>query len=139
MRSYLDTPPCGGESRMSKAVIDVIDERRRQVQQEGWDESHDDQHLTGEMATAAACYAMSPEERDGRLEVGTTVLENYWSWDWSWWKPTDRRRDLVKAGALVLAEIERLDRAEARKTEPVSLALLDDMDHEYRLQQETDK
>ena len=30
---------------------------------------------------------------------------------WRRWKPTDRRRDLVKAGALILAEIERLDRA----------------------------
>lgn len=38
-----------------------------------------------------------------------------WPWDESWWKPTNRRRDLVKAGALILAEIERLDRAEAPK------------------------
>jgi hypothetical protein len=34
-----------------------------------------------------------------------------WPWDRKWWKPTDRRRDLVKAAALILAEIERLDRA----------------------------
>jgi hypothetical protein len=31
-------------------------------------------------------------------------------WDWSWFKPTTPRRDLVKAGALIVAEIERLDR-----------------------------
>ena len=35
-----------------------------------------------------------------------------WPWVRRWWKPTDRRRDLVKAGALILAEIERLDRIE---------------------------
>jgi hypothetical protein len=34
-----------------------------------------------------------------------------------WWKPTNRRRDLVKAGALILAEIERLDRAAGIKVE----------------------
>ena len=33
------------------------------------------------------------------------------------WQPTTSRRDLVKAGALVLAEIERLDRAAAPKPE----------------------
>jgi hypothetical protein len=34
-----------------------------------------------------------------------------WPWSQDWWKPTNPRRDLVKAGALIAAEIERLDRA----------------------------
>jgi hypothetical protein len=34
-----------------------------------------------------------------------------WPWLSKWWKPKDRRRDLVRAAALVIAEIERLDRA----------------------------
>lgn len=34
-----------------------------------------------------------------------------WPWHRVWWKPSTRRRNLVKAGALILAEIERLDRA----------------------------
>jgi hypothetical protein len=38
------------------------------------------------------------------------------SWGAHWLKDTAPRRDLVKAGALILAEIERLDRAEARQT-----------------------
>ncbi|GAG33310.1 unnamed protein product, partial [marine sediment metagenome] len=37
-----------------------------------------------------------------------------WPWDPSWWKPTDERRNLEKAGALIVAELERLDRLEAR-------------------------
>ena len=36
----------------------------------------------------------------------------------AWFKPTTPRRDLVKAGALIIAEIERLDRA----TPPADLA-----------------
>jgi hypothetical protein len=42
------------------------------------------------------------------------VLEWLWPWSVQWWKPKDRRRDLVRAGALIVAEIERLDRAAAR-------------------------
>lgn len=34
-----------------------------------------------------------------------------WPWDDVWWKPKDPRTNLVKAGALILAEIERMDRS----------------------------
>lgn len=40
-----------------------------------------------------------------------TVVPRGWPWGSSWWKPKDPRRDLVRAGALILAEIERIDRA----------------------------
>lgn len=84
---------------VSKAAADVLAERRRQVEVEGWTPSHDDEHTDGEMAVAAGCYAM---------DSGA-----YWpmSWDYGWWKPKDRRQNLVRAGALIIAEIERLDRA----------------------------
>lgn len=85
----------------------VAAERQRQVEAEGWTAEHDDQHRTGQMADAAARYAVAgggtfPDERTAFL----------WPWAGSWWKPGDKRRNLVKAGALILAEIERLDRAE---------------------------
>ena len=80
-------------------VIDeVVAERKRQIEKEGWSAEHDDEHSDGEMAWAAASYAMGSNR--------------FWPWDIKWWKPTDRRRDLVKAGALIVAEIERLDRSE---------------------------
>lgn len=94
--------------RITKAADDVLAERQRQIQQEGWTEEHDDQHREGEMANAAATYAMTPDRRS--IGVGEDVLDYLWPWSADWWKPTDRRRDLVKAGALILAEIERLDR-----------------------------
>jgi hypothetical protein len=37
--------------------------------------------------------------------------EDLWPWHDDWWKPKDRRRDLIRAAALIVAEIERLDRA----------------------------
>lgn len=41
-----------------------------------------------------------------------------WPWDEQWWKPSTARRDMVKACALGLAEIERLDRAAATQGGP---------------------
>lgn len=42
------------------------------------------------------------------------------SWAKSWLKPKDRRRDLIRAAALIIAEIERLDRAALTKGVPVT-------------------
>ncbi|MNC99215.1 hypothetical protein D3C83_174210 [compost metagenome] len=64
------------------------------------------------MAGAAACYAIYRSHLDPVELMGEGTLEMSWPWEGCWWKPTGRRRDLVKAGALILAEIERLDRAE---------------------------
>ncbi|HID9945579.1 TPA: hypothetical protein ACXJMC_002673 [Pseudomonas aeruginosa] len=93
-----------------QAWIDVLAERRRQVEAEGWTPEHDDEHDNGEMARAAACYALagSSAPNDGTAALLVSLA---WPWDQQWWKPTSARRDLVKACALALAEIERLDRA----------------------------
>lgn len=95
----------------NRAARDVLAERRRQVETEGWTPERDDMHGDGQMAVAAGYYALScgyPYERDighgGRTPA-------YWPWAPSWWKPKDKRSNLVKAGALILAEIERIDRA----------------------------
>lgn len=90
-------------------------ERERQEDAEGWTPAHDDQHKAGELAGAAACYAMQTLNISGtdlRSRVMTTIRD-LWPWAGVWWKPTDRRRNLVKAGALIAAEIDRLDRATA--------------------------
>lgn len=95
---------------MSKALEDIVAERRRQVEVEGWTAEHDDKHARGEMAIAAACYALETVASDKVRESDT--VPKIWPWDAEWWKPTYRRRDLVKAGALIVAEIERMDRAQ---------------------------
>lgn len=96
--------------QVPQAWLDVQAERRRQITAEGWTPEHDDQHSRGQMARAAACYALagSSAPNDGTAALLVSLA---WPWDQQWWKPTSARRDLVKAGALVLAEIERLDRA----------------------------
>ncbi|MFU2567468.1 hypothetical protein ACM7OO_23360, partial [Pseudomonas aeruginosa] len=97
-------------TEVPQAWLDVQAERRRQVEAEGWTPEHDDAHSYGQMARAAACYALagSSAPNDGTAALLVSLA---WPWDEQWWKPTSTRRDLVKACALALAEIERLDRA----------------------------
>ena len=82
-------------------------ERARQQSVEGYTPEHDDEHGAGELAGAAACYAlwgvMHWAARQG--------AKDFWPWSLDHWKPGDHRDNLVKAGALILAEIERLYRA----------------------------
>lgn len=98
----------------NQAILDIELERARQQLVEGWTCEHDDAHDGGEMAIAAACYAA---HHDGDEDTPRWSLLRWWPWDAKWFKPTDRRRDLVKAGALIVAEIERLDRAAAKQVE----------------------
>lgn len=92
---------------VNKAALDVMAERNRQIAKEGWTPEHDDEHEDGQLAAAAAAYAVASAAHGAFHESLPPAL---WPWSSKWWKPSDRRRMLVKAGALILAEIERLDR-----------------------------
>lgn len=104
--------------RLTKALADVADERQRQIAREGWTEEHDDAHRRGELSFAAACYAANaatdlrtpPRSEAIRLKCSAIPPYHMWPWDISWWKPRSPREDLVRAAALILAEIERIDR-----------------------------
>lgn len=86
------------------AILDVASERQRQMSIEGWTSEHDDAYQNSELADAAACYAINAHNQGFSTPA-------HWPWDPEWWKQSGARRDLVKAGALILAEIERIDRA----------------------------
>lgn len=94
---------------MTKAAADVLAERKRQIEAEGWAPEHDDSHNDCQLAAAAACYAVCADETHLRRFTYDGV--RVWPWSLGWWKPSSYRRNLVKAAALLLAEIERLDRA----------------------------
>lgn len=94
------------EAPQVAAARDVLAERQRQISVEGWTPEHDDEHADYKLSSAAGCYAMFT------LAYPAGDPASFWPWDKSWWKPSaDQRRNLIKAGALILAEIERLDRA----------------------------
>lgn len=88
----------------------IATERIRQIVSEGWTAEHDDRHYEGNIALAGATYALhacsqiqSPDDIHG--------VPAEWPWDDKWWKPSiSPIRNLVKAGALIAAEIDRLQR-----------------------------
>lgn len=101
--------------RLPEAALDVLAERQRQISAEGWTPEHDDEHDDGCLARAAASYALMAASRasnhPGIVQMLTQMAAQAWPWEPAWFKPSTSSRDLVKAGALVLAERERMDRA----------------------------
>lgn len=100
---------------------EIAAERRRQIESEGWTPEHDDAYTDGALAVAAALYAFQAST-DATHSHGVALARRgsclpQWPWAADWWKPTTRRRDLVKAGALIAAEIDRLDRMEGQNDE----------------------
>lgn len=92
---------------MEKTGIELIaEERKRQIEVEGWTPEHDSNHNCGQLSDAAICYAMRGYWKK-RLSTWFAVI---WPFGIEWYKPSenDRVRDLVKAGALIAAEIDRL-------------------------------
>lgn len=94
----------------SGAERDVLVERRRQKSEEGWTLEHDDEHVNGEMASAAAAYAIGGNTGIAPATIRDHLHAALWPWSPEWWKPRSNRRNLVRAAALIIAEIERIDR-----------------------------
>lgn len=128
---HTDGSPCGWmeddlcslchDLMASDAVLDIAEERARQMQVEGWTPEHDDQLNQFQLTTLAGHYVeharVTDETRRRRERRGPTALH---ASALKWFKPTDRRRDLVKAAALIVAEIERLDRMQEREGGPAA-------------------
>jgi len=112
------TEEAEGETNASEGVRRIAAERQRQIEEEGWTAEHDDEHTLGEMADAAACYATIAADICNDICHGlspTLGPPQQWPWNAGWWKPSaDRIRNLEKAGALIAAEIDRLERAVPR-------------------------
>lgn len=81
-------------------------ERHRQIMEEGFDPQHDDTHVEGELRWAMYCYAIRNSSNSNPPQG--------WPWDVASWKPSPLEvQNLVKAGALIAAEIDRLLRLQA--------------------------
>ena len=96
------------ESTRPHGVELIERERQRQMAVEKWTPEHDDEHVRGELLDAGLSYVLSA------INVGHPAMltpPSEWPWDEVSWKPSgDVVCDLVKAGALIAAEIDRLQR-----------------------------
>lgn len=80
----------------------IQQERQRQKEVEGWTSEHDSHHVNGELKNAALCYWGYGSMWDDEDIVGL------WPWELSWWKPNSNRiKNKIKAGALLMAENDR--------------------------------
>ncbi|MGG3810913.1 DUF3850 domain-containing protein [Methylorubrum rhodesianum] len=114
-------PEAPSDAGWSQAARDVLAERRRQVAAEGYSFEHDDNHARGELAAAAACYALPLAVYTGCLApfpprgtLGLKLANHVWPWAPGSFRRKSRREDLIRAAALLIAEVERLDRLEVR-------------------------
>ena len=88
--------------------IELIKSERKRQLQEGYTNEHDDCETSNQLSNAAIVYACAEQSRD--------QVTNFWQWDVKSWKPASedtidgRIRNLTKAGALICAEIDRLER-----------------------------
>jgi hypothetical protein len=99
--------------RLSAGARDVIAERLGQQKREGFTSQRDDGYVYDELTNAAIAYVLSAQSPTLR-EFRPIGVPSVWpdNWDEKWFKPVGPRRDLVKAAALLIAEVDRLDRAE---------------------------
>ena len=95
-------------------IDDITTERQRQIEEENHHPAGDDLYTNNQLVTGA----ISLLEHDLTNYVVSYIKPNNteyrvparWPWGHSSWKPKDHRRNLVRAAALIVAEIERLDR-----------------------------
>lgn len=108
----------------------IAAERQRQISEEGWTPEHDEQHDAGELVMAACAYAsyavevrlyrrviltneirfVDPFPKEWRDKRKSKLGDTYQSFETL--SSTDRIDLLTKAGALIAAEIDRLQRSE---------------------------
>lgn len=98
VKKYKLTPP---SEKMSGIEL-IAEERARQVEKEGYSHWHDLNHPTESFCRAAIAYALA--------DIDSEKAKEYWpaSWTEGMYKPKDIRRNLVRAGALIAAAIDRL-------------------------------
>lgn len=97
----------------SGAIREIAAERQRQIDREGWDQEHDNEHPAGSLAGAGMCYAQNAVGQLGKPYSPVRGLPAFWPWDAADWKPKDARRDLVRAAALIAAELDRMSRSDS--------------------------
>lgn len=97
------------EEFVSSGCKSIEEERKRQIEVEHYTVEHDKNELIENLIWAATAYA--------------TGCRRFWPWDIKCYKPGDLsikgvRKDLVRAGALIAAAIDKIDRGETAELEP---------------------
>jgi len=99
------------ETKKKSGAELIADERRRQIEAEGFTVEHDQQWTKAQLARAGREYVTCYIGQAAGFQPIKKWVAMYWPWAPEWWKPSDDPiRNLVKAGALLAAEIDRVNR-----------------------------
>jgi hypothetical protein len=102
--------------QLARVLHEIEQERRCQIASKGHTAKSDDGLEGGELARIAGVYALHAGMELARLRWPSwSVLRHFWPRELPNFKPRNPRRNLVMAAALLVAEIERLDRAHANE------------------------
>lgn len=78
----------------------ISEERKRQIEEEGYDEFMDSFRKPNDLTKASICYLKA------NLMPFGDIIEDF-PWDSLFFTPKDKLRNLVRAGALIAAEIDK--------------------------------
>ena len=105
------------EVKITNGLDVIAAERQRQISEKGYTPEHDDEHDLGELGLAAALYAlpydtkMAHEPLLNQVDFINLQITLETGCNWRLAPEPDPIRRLAKAGALIVAEIERRQRA----------------------------
>lgn len=102
-------PPTPPEPPPLTGAMLIAKERERQMTEEGFDAQHDDKYINGELARLAACYTSTKTLYEMNY-VGVDLAINAIQPKMALKRSNDTTRQLIKAGALIAAEIDRRQR-----------------------------
>ena len=97
-------------------TLELIKEERERQIKKGFDSQHDDQEVYGELAMGAIVRAMPDNYRDVPIVSNAFLRDNltlgkvFWPYREGYKPSPYRKEELIKAAAMLVAEIERLDR-----------------------------
>ncbi len=101
---------------MKSGIEQMAEERAAHQSREGFDDARDDRYDPAVLLHAGMSYLMHAAILlVKREQPPACFIPKFWPWSRDWWKPSeDPVRNLVKAGALIAAEIDRIQRERER-------------------------
>lgn len=94
---------------MEKVLADIKQKRQRQVVVHKRDRLGDDMYVDGQLTSMALAFAQAAYQKE--LGLSDEELQVFWPWEETTPKLEQSRRELlINAAALLVADIERLDR-----------------------------
>jgi hypothetical protein len=112
MASTMASPDASVAAVATGVLAEVAGERSRQILTKGYTQAFDDKRTPGELAAAGSAYAIKAAcgIHPSYTEVDPNTPPTIWPWAAKAFKPDDARTNLIKAAALIISEIERMDR-----------------------------